>query len=144
MIMLQPFKSKNMVIVFEENNIILKHSTPYYPQRNGLAESTNRNIVNSIKKMLFQNKRTWDIKLKYALWSYRVTVKKSIGTSPFQLVYGIDAIFPVRLSFPVINFLQDEAEEPDEMKRRIFQIVKLQQEREERVEKVEIYRKRVK
>ena len=82
--------------------------------------------MNSIKKMLFQNKRTWDIKLKYALWEDRVTVKKSIGTSPFQLVYGTDAIFPVQLSFPITKFLQDVEEEPDEMKRRIFQIVKLQ------------------
>ena len=94
------FKSKNMVNFCEENNIILKHSIPYYPQGNGLAKSTNKNIVNSIKKMLFQNKRSWDIKLKYALWADRVNVKKSIGTSPFQLVYGIDAIFPVQLSFP--------------------------------------------
>ena len=70
--------------------------------------------------MLFQNKRTWDIKLKYALWEDMVTIKRSIGTSPFQLVYGIDAIFFVQLSFPVIKFLQDVEEEPDEMKRRMF------------------------
>ena len=40
---------------------------PYYPQGNGLEKYTNKSIVNSIKKMLFQNKRTWDIKLKYDL-----------------------------------------------------------------------------
>ena len=70
--------------------------------------------------MLFQNKRTRDIKLKYALWADRVTEKRSIGTSPFQLVYGIDAIFVVQLSFPIIKFLQDVEEEPNEMKRRMF------------------------
>ena len=59
-----------------------------------------------------------------------VTIKRSIETSPFQNFYGIDAIFPVQLSFPVIKFLQDVEEEPDEVKRRMFQIVKLQQERE--------------
>ena len=88
-----------MINLCEGNNIILKHSTPYYPQGNGLAESTNKNIVNSIKKMLFQNKKTWDIKLKYALWEDRVTIKKSSGTLPFQLVYGIYATFLVQLSF---------------------------------------------
>ena len=61
-----------MINFCEENNIILKHSTPYYPQGNWLAESTNESIVNNIKNMLFQNKRTWDIKLKYALWEYMV------------------------------------------------------------------------
>ena len=83
-----------MINFCEEKYIILKHSTHYYPKGNGLAESTIKSIVNSIKKMLFQNKRIWDIKLKYALWADKVIVKRSIGTSPFQLVYGIDAIFP--------------------------------------------------
>ena len=109
-----------MIIFCEENNILLQHSTPYYPQGNGLAESTNKNIVNSIKKMLFQNKRTWDIKFKYGLWAGMVTIKRSIGTSPFQLVCGIDAIFLIQISFLVIKFLQDVKEEPDEMKRRMF------------------------
>ena len=94
--------------------------------------------------MLFKNKRTWDIMLKYALRENMVTTKKFIGTSPFQLVYGIDALFPVQLSFLVINFLQDVEEEPDEFKRRMFQIVMLQQERETIIEKVEDYKKKVK
>ena len=93
--------------------------------------------------MLFQNKRTWDIKLKYVLWAYMVTIKRSIGTSPFQLVYGIDAIFPIQLSFPVINFFQYVEEEPDEMKRRMFPIVKLQQERKAIMEKTESYKNKV-
>ena len=94
--------------------------------------------------MLFQYKRTWDIKLKYALWGNMVTIKRSIGTSPFQLVYGIDVIFLVQLNFPIIIFLQDVEEEPDEVKRRMFQIVKLQQEREAIMEKVKAYKKKVK
>ena len=32
------FKSKSMVNFCEQNGIILKHTTPYYPQGNGLAE----------------------------------------------------------------------------------------------------------
>ena len=119
-----------MVNFCQENNISLKQSTPYYPQGNGLAESSNKNIVNSIKKMLFENKRSWDTKLKFALWADRVTIKKSIGTSPFQLVYGIDVVFPVQLVTPVIKFMQEIKEEPDDIKRKMFQIVQLQQERE--------------
>ena len=38
------FKSKNMVQFYEKHGILLKHSTPYYPQGNGLAESTNKTI----------------------------------------------------------------------------------------------------
>ena len=94
-----------MVNFCEENNISLKQSTPYYPQGNGLAESSNKSIANSIKKLLFENKRSWDTKLKFAIWADRVTIKKSNGTSPFQLVYGVDALFTVQLASPVIKFL---------------------------------------
>ena len=82
--------------------------------------------------------------LKYALWVDRVTTKKSIGTSPFQLVYGVDAIFPIRLSFLVINLMQDIKEEPNEVNRRMLQIVQLQQEREALIEKDEVYKRKVK
>ena len=46
------FKSKAMVAFCEENGIFLKHSTLYYPQGNGLAKSTNKSIIRSIKKLL--------------------------------------------------------------------------------------------
>ena len=69
--------------------------------------------------------------------------KRSIGTSPFQLVYGIDAVFLVQLSFPVIKFLQDVEEEQDGMKRRMFRIINLQHEREAIIEKGEAYKKKV-
>ena len=133
-----------MVKFCEENNINLKQSTPYYPQGNGLAESSNKNIVNSIKKMLFENKRSWDTKLKFALWADRVTIKKSIGTSHFQLVYGIDAVFPVQLVTPVIKFMQEIKEEPDDIRRRMFQIIQLQQERDAIKDTAERHQRRMK
>ena len=46
------FKSKSMVSFCEQNVIALKHSTPYYPRGNGLAESINKNIIQSIRKLL--------------------------------------------------------------------------------------------
>ena len=39
------FNSKAMVSFCEKNGILLKHSTPYYPRGNGLAESSNKNII---------------------------------------------------------------------------------------------------
>ena len=53
--------------------------------------------------------------LKYALWDDRITVKQAIGTSPFQLVYGIDGVFPIQLGIPVMKFLQNSQEEPNDM-----------------------------
>jgi hypothetical protein len=108
----------------------LIHSTPYYPQGNGLAESSNKSLIKIIKRLLEDNKKAWDSKLKFSLWADRVTTKRSLGISPFQLVYGTEAIFPSQLALPVAKFFQDCQEEPDDMIRRIHQLVEVQQTRE--------------
>jgi hypothetical protein len=81
--------------------------------------------------VLEDNKRAWDSKLKFSLWVDRVTTKKSLGTSPFQLVYGTEAVFPTQLALPVAKLFQDYEGEPDHMIRRIHQIVEVQQIREQ-------------
>jgi hypothetical protein len=109
----------------------LIHSTPYYPQENGLAESSNKSLIKLIKKLIEDNKRAWDSKLKFSLWVDRVTTKKSLGVSPFQLVYGIEAIFPTQLALPMANLLQEFEGEPNHVLRRIYQMVEVQQIREQ-------------
>jgi hypothetical protein len=91
-----------------------------------LAESSNKSLIKLIKKLLEDNKRAWDSKLKFSLWPDRVTTKKSLGLSPFQLVYGIEAIFPIQLALPVANLLQDYEGEPNHVIRRIHQMVEVQ------------------
>jgi hypothetical protein len=101
------FTSSKLVKFCSDYNIILSHSTAYYPQGNGLAESSNKSLIRIIKKLLEENKKAWNAKLKFALWADRVSTKKSIGTSPFQLVYGTDAIFPASLGSLVMKYLQE-------------------------------------
>jgi hypothetical protein len=55
-----------------------------------------------------------------------VTVKSSLGLSPFRLVYGVEEIFPSLLDLPVEKFFQDYQGEPDHMIRRIQQLVEVQ------------------
>jgi hypothetical protein len=55
------------------------------------------------------------LKLKFALWADIVTTKISLGISPFQLLYGVEAIFPTKIDFPMEKFLQDYQGEPDDM-----------------------------
>jgi hypothetical protein len=52
----QAFKSKAMIDFCGSHNISLTHSTPYYPQGNGLAESSNKTLIRIIKKLLTERK----------------------------------------------------------------------------------------
>jgi ribonuclease HI len=139
-----PFRSEPLVKFCEQFEISLIHSTPYYPQGNGLAESSNKGLIKLIKRLLEDNKRAWDAKLKFSLWADRVTTKKSLGISPFQLVYGTEAVFPTQLALPVAKFLQDLEEEPDHMVRRIHQMVEVQQTREQVMNRAHDHQQKIK
>jgi hypothetical protein len=81
--------------------------------------------------MLQENIKSWHNKLVHALWADRLTTKRSIGMSPYQLVYGMDVVFPTSLGVPVMNLLQEVHVEPNDIQRRINENLQLQQSREE-------------
>ena len=89
-----------------------------------------------IKKLLEDNKRAWNKKLRYALWAYKVSTKRAIGMSPFQLVYGYEVVFPVSLGVPVMRLLQEQKNEPNHMQRRINQIIELNELRDKSYDSV--------
>eukprot|EP00253_Pinus_taeda_P005401 PITA_05401 len=119
------FKSKRMVEFCHKYHIILGHSTASHLQGNVLVEASNKSLVNIIKKLLEMNKKSWHKRLVNALWADRVSQKKSIGISPFELVYGVDTIFPSSLAAPVVKLLQEASSEEDPMQRRLNQMVHL-------------------
>ena len=71
-----------MVDFFHKYRISLGHSIAYYPQGNGLVESSNKIFLNIIKNLLEDSKKSWHKKLVHALWADRLTTKKSIDMSP--------------------------------------------------------------
>jgi hypothetical protein len=127
----EAFKYIAMINFYQKYNIILGHSIAYYPQGNGLAESSNKIFMTIIKNVLTENKKAWHIHLKYSLWANRIGTKKSIGMSPFQLVYGTDVILHINLALHVMKLWQDANEEPNDVTRRINQIIEVQQNRVE-------------
>lgn len=100
------FREKELVDMCNSMGIKLVHSTSYYPQDNGLVESSNKSLIRIFKRLLEDNKRKWDSKLKFALWADRVTTKKSTGNSLLKLIYGTNVVFPIHLTLPVAKFLQ--------------------------------------
>jgi hypothetical protein len=43
--------------------------------------------------------------LYLTLWDYQTSVKIAIGFSPFQLIHGVEAIFPIECEIPSLNFV---------------------------------------
>ncbi|KAI3678508.1 hypothetical protein L6452_37803 [Arctium lappa] len=84
----------------EERNIKLVTSTPRYPQSNGLAESSNKTIINSIKKILKVAKGKWVEELPSVLWANRTTPRTSTGQTPFSLIYGCEVVLPIEVRLP--------------------------------------------
>jgi hypothetical protein len=81
------FKAEPLIIFCENFEVTLIHCTPYYPQGNGMEESSNKSLIKIIKRPLEDNKKAWDSKLKFAMWADRVTTNRSLGISPFQLIW---------------------------------------------------------
>eukprot|EP00253_Pinus_taeda_P010931 PITA_10931 len=109
----------------------LKYSTNYYPQGNGLAESTNKNLLKIIKRSIEQNHKIWNKYLVFALWADRITQKASVGTSPFNLVYGKEAVLPTNLALPSLALVQFIEERPSSsIQLKHDHILRLEEERE--------------
>ena len=77
------------------NNIELRMSTPRYPQGNGHAETTNKTIVDSIRKRLDAKKGRWAEELPGVLWAYLTSPCKPTGETSFSLLHGVESVIPI-------------------------------------------------
>jgi len=73
-----------------------------------------------------------------------VTIKKSTRNSPFKLVYGTEAVFPIQLTHPVAKFLQEEQNGEEYMAKRITDLAEVHQIREQWIEKAATHQKKIK
>jgi hypothetical protein len=54
-------------------------------------------MVRIIKRLVEDKPRQWHTLLTYSLWADHTTMKVSTSCTPFQLVYGQEAILPIEL-----------------------------------------------
>ncbi|XP_070057585.1 uncharacterized protein [Nicotiana tomentosiformis] len=64
-------------------------SSLYHPSANGQVESTNKVIIQNLKKRLEATKGNWPEELLGVLWAYRRTTKSSTGDTLFPCVRHI-------------------------------------------------------
>jgi hypothetical protein len=77
--------------------IKILNSSPYYAQANGQAEAANKGVIKLIKWKVEEQPRRWHTTLSEALWAYRMACHGSTKLSPYQLVYGLEAVLPWEL-----------------------------------------------
>lgn len=76
----------------------LDMSTAYHPQTDGQTEVTNRALGDFLRCLVGDNIKSWDSKLCKAEFAHNHALNRTLGFSPFQVVYGIVPRCPLDLS----------------------------------------------
>ncbi|XP_016195666.1 uncharacterized protein LOC107636688 [Arachis ipaensis] len=82
------------------HDLNIKHnfSSVEHPQSNGLAEAANKVILQALKKKVTLAKGQWAKLIPEILWGYNTTPQSSTKETPFRLMFGSDAMIPVKIS----------------------------------------------
>ncbi|MCO5581925.1 hypothetical protein L7F22_035814 [Adiantum nelumboides] len=105
-------------------------STPYYPQANGQAESTNKTLISVLTKTVEAHRTDWDLKLTSALWAYRTAYKVAINCTPFKMVYGQEAVMPWEFVIPSLRVASQEGWDGNPLVERLYILKRLEEERQ--------------
>ncbi|XP_042400764.1 uncharacterized protein LOC121990755 [Zingiber officinale] len=84
-----------------------------YPQSNGQAEVTNREILKALHARLDHMGGSWVDELPSVLWALRTTPKEGTGFTPFHLVYGGEAVVLVEVGIEsdrVLHYNEENGE----------------------------------
>jgi hypothetical protein len=90
--------SKEVREFAESYKIKLLNSSAYYAQANSQAESSNRTLIKLIKKKIEDNPRRWHEVLSEALRAHHISRHGATKVTPFDLVYGQEAVLPVKVN----------------------------------------------
>ena len=86
-------------------------SSVYHPQTNGQVESSNKNILESLKKRLDDAKGLWVEELSSTLWAIWTTVHSEIRDTPFNLALGSNAVIPVEIGINSLRVVHYDSEQ---------------------------------
>jgi hypothetical protein len=67
----------------------LAFSYAYHPQTNGQTEVVNRSLGDLLRSLVTEHHNSWDHILPQEEFAYNDSVNRSIGKSPFHIVYGM-------------------------------------------------------
>jgi hypothetical protein len=99
-----------------QKGIRLDLASVAHPQSNGQVEKANGLILAGIKPRLVEplerSAGCWVEELPSVLWSLHTTPNRSVGFTPFFLVYGAEGVFPTNIEFDaprVAQYMEKQA-----------------------------------
>jgi hypothetical protein len=70
-------------------------TSTYHPQFNGAVKRANALVFEPIKKLLEGEKKgKWAKVMPRAVWSHNTIVSRATNFTPFQLLFGTEAVLP--------------------------------------------------
>ena len=82
--------------------------------------------------------------LYLALWAYRTSVRNATGFTPFQLVYGMEAILPVQCEIPSLKLIVDLLPDTSTKEACLFNLIHIDEMRREAKLANEVNKRRIK
>ena len=82
--------------------------------------------------------------MPYAFWGYRTSIGSFIGSTPYSLVYGIEAVLPIEMGVRSLRtILESEIFEADWLQSRYDQLCMLDEKRLKALYHIQGYQRRL-
>jgi hypothetical protein len=93
-------------------------SSATHPQTNGQVERINGLLLQGMKIRMFHDLeargRNWHKELPSVLWALRTNINRATRDTPFNLVYGAEAVLPPEIYLKSARVAQFNEEDQDE------------------------------
>ena len=89
---------KDLCVKFNINKV---ETSAYHQQSNGKTEKFNKFLIDTISTFLKKDQSNWDQLIDTCLFTYRISLNRTLNDNPFFLIYGRDPILPQDLFLPI-------------------------------------------
>jgi hypothetical protein len=106
------FDSETFKTFYDQIGTKIHFASVRHPESNSLVEPANVVIITGIMKSIFNlPKGKWPEKLVKVVWNHNTVVSRSIGFTPFKILFGDEAITPEEARIGSIRTLASAEDE---------------------------------
>ncbi|XP_019150530.1 PREDICTED: uncharacterized protein LOC109147323 [Ipomoea nil] len=96
------------------------------------------------EKVVSKSKRDWHDRMEEALWAYRTTYRTPTQSTPYSLVYGVEAVLPLERQIPSLRLaIQEGLTDEENAKLRLAELEALDEKRLQAQQSLECYQARM-